>query len=338
MVEIGFNGKWKSILLKNLLPAYFILTFTSSWLLWFASGVLAYGGELPPLDRGWLLAQIGVFCPSLWGLVFTAFLYPDRRKRCLAILGGIFLPATVLGWFIVDHGARNPGELPLHLKAAIFGFGIIVLGFFVFSHQLGMVKRGPLNGKTLRWSLASAIQLPLFFLAGWLLLSLKTGDAGIGVWAKHPDRPVAALAVLFSFDMIFGGALGEEIGWRGFALPMLLRNSRPLGAALVLGVGWSLWHLPIDLTAGFGAAGLFGAFFRLLFTCCLSVIMTWYFIRSGHGLLTAFLIHTTLNWLPVMEFANYESSMVLLFIMMALFAAVVGLGDKNMRGPRGPLS
>jgi membrane protease YdiL (CAAX protease family) len=190
----------------------------------------------------------------------------------------------------------------------------------------------------LRWSLAAASQLPLFFLVGWVLLSLSTGEANIGVFGKHPGSPVAMLAVLFAFDMIFGGALGEEIGWRGFALPVLLRDSKPLGAALVLGVVWSLWHLPIDLAGGFGAAGIAGVIFRLLFTGSLSVIVTWYFIRSGHGLLTAFLIHTTINWLPVLEFSNYETAIGLLFIMMFLFAMTVGLGDKNMRGPRGPFA
>ena len=40
------------------------------------------------------------------------------------------------------------------------------------------------------------------------------------------------------------GPLGEEFGWRGFALPRLLKRRRSLVAALVLGVIWWAWHLP----------------------------------------------------------------------------------------------
>ena len=67
--------------------------------------------------------------------------------------------------------------------------------------------------------------------------------------------------------------------------------------------------------------------------------MTWYYIHSGHGLLTAFLIHTTLNWLPVFGFARYEIAMGLLMLMMILFSARVLYGDEHFRavpdgGPR----
>ena len=58
---------------------------------------------------------------------------------------------------------------------------------------------------------------------------------------------VAPLPTLGLFVYIFflGGPLGEEPGWRGFALPRLQRRYGPLVGSLILGPIWAFWHLPI---------------------------------------------------------------------------------------------
>ena len=326
----------KTVIARHLIPIYFALTFASSWALWFASGVLDYSGGLPPLDRGWLLAQIGVFCPSLWALVLAAILHPEKRKSCLAVLVGVFVPAAGLGLALTRNGTENPVDLPPGMKWVIMGWALVVVAVVLLPRRLVLTERKPLDRRRLGWLAAAGLQLPVFFLVGWVLVNQGAGELGIGVTGQVAGSAWATLGVLFAFDLIFGGALGEEMGWRGFALPVMLGKAAPLGAALVLGVVWALWHLPIDVTAGFGAAGLAGVVFRLLFTCSLSVIMTWHFIRSGHGLMSALLIHTTLNWLPVMEFSNYEPAMGALFILMMLFALAVGFGDPAMRADPAP--
>jgi membrane protease YdiL (CAAX protease family) len=54
---------------------------------------------------------------------------------------------------------------------------------------------------------------------------------------------------LFAYllNLVFGGPLGEEPGWRGFALPRLEQRCGPLVGTLLLGVLWGLWHLPVFL-------------------------------------------------------------------------------------------
>jgi membrane protease YdiL (CAAX protease family) len=321
----------RTVVEKNALPLFFVLTFASSWTLWILSGVLGYGDGLPPLDRNWLLAQVGVFCPSLWGLVLTAIIRPDRRRNCLAALVGVFLPATILGLAVATRGVEHPEALPPALQACVVGFALLVMAAIGLPRRLVMVRRDDIGSRTAAWLAGSALGLPLLFLLAWLVIEGTSGSHTIGVFDRTAGSPFLLLAVLFGFDLVYGGALGEELGWRGFALPLLLRRSPPLGAALVLGVIWSLWHLPIDLAVGFGAERLFGVFFRLLFTLCLSIIVTWFFLRSGHGLMSALLIHATLNWLPVMEFSAYEPAMGGLFVLMFLFALLVGCGDPAMR-------
>ena len=84
----------------------------------------------------------------------------------------------------------------------------------------------------------------------------------------------------------FGGAW-EEPGWRGYALPLLLRRHSALVASTVLGVVWTLWHVPLFVT---GAIPWPDA--ALVFA--LSFVFTAIFLRTG-SVLVAFLFHAAIN-------------------------------------------
>ena len=60
---------------------------------------------------------------------------------------------------------------------------------------------------------------------------------------------------------ILTDGLGEELGWRGFALPRMLKRTGPMLASLVLGVIWALYHLPLFWTVG---RPLYGESFLIL--------------------------------------------------------------------------
>jgi membrane protease YdiL (CAAX protease family) len=81
-----------------------------------------------------------------------------------------------------------------------------------------------------RWYVVALVALPAAHLAGVALATLPRGAVG-----SHP----AALALLPLFLVT---SLGEEIGWRGYALPKLQERFSPLAAALILGVVWSAFH------------------------------------------------------------------------------------------------
>ena len=93
------------------------------------------------------------------------------------------------------------------------------------------------------------------------------------------------------------GGLGEEIGIRGFALPVLLTRLGPRKASVVIGVFWALWHLPALL----GQPALIWT--AQLFLCVsLSVVFTYVWLRTGGSILVAILLHGAINgWAAFFE-------------------------------------
>lgn len=94
------------------------------------------------------------------------------------------------------------------------------------------------------------------------------------------------------------GALLEENGWRGFALPVLLRTRGPLAASLIVGLAWASWHFPVKFDA-FIDYGLWGALVYLgAFTVkllAISVVMTFFWARAGQATLLAIAMHGLSN-------------------------------------------
>jgi uncharacterized protein len=84
------------------------------------------------------------------------------------------------------------------------------------------------------------------------------------------------------------GGAWEEPGWRGYALPLLLRRHSALVASAVLGVIWALWHLPLFLT---GLVPWPDA--ALVFA--LSFVFTAVYLRTAGSVLIAFLLHASIN-------------------------------------------
>jgi uncharacterized protein len=95
---------------------------------------------------------------------------------------------------------------------------------------------------------------------------------------------------------LFVLVVGEELGWRGYALPRLQARYGGLGASLILGLLWAGWHLPNQLIPGLEFYGYgFGAF--ALYVVAMTMLFTWLANHTRGSVLLAWLFHGAINTL-----------------------------------------
>jgi len=93
------------------------------------------------------------------------------------------------------------------------------------------------------------------------------------------------------------GAVGEELGWRGYMLNLLQRKYVPLKASLIVGVAWGLWHLPLLVLSGYEGLELLAYFVAFMVAIIsVSVVITFFYNKSKN-ILIAMWIHFWFNFL-----------------------------------------
>jgi len=190
-----------------------------------------------------------------------------------------------------------------------------------------------------RW-LALAFFLPLAVMA----LAAAAHVALGGTLAPSPAvGRVLVAAVNFVLILLLGGPLGEEFGWRGYALPALQERYGWRVASLILGVVWGMWHLPLFYIADTVQSYIPFALF-MLSTVALSILFAWLFNHTRGSVLPALVLHTAVNgwaWaIPVMvmraddNLRPYELTVALLVLIALglLRDTELQLPNKNFKG------
>jgi len=200
-------------------------------------------------------------------------------------LGTFFLLAFLLSWYpwvVALAQGRSSGPNPLGPLLAALVVAGIGEGWPGVRELLGRIVRVRF---ALKWY-AVVFGLPVLLLvtavgilAAFGRVSLPPGAVN---WREVPDR--------FLFILLFIG-LGEEPGWRGFALPRLQKQWSALGASLILAPIWALWHLPLFGTE-FPAPIILAFLFSLAGA---TLFQTWLFNRTNGSVFAQILLHATVN-------------------------------------------
>lgn len=240
----------------------------------------------------------------------------------------------------------NSGILPFKVPffvALTLGWGFIFVSLFMTWLTLGkgemtrLFKRFFLWSVGWKWWLVAILLLPALRFAAIPLTAWLTG---IPADYSHPmirdvvplDAPLPALVVPWIvFEILTNG---EEMGWRGYVLPRLQAKYNALVSSLIVGVIWSVWHLP-----KFFGTGLSGERSFVWFTVAhlaLAVLYTWLYNNTRGSLLLVTLFHASGNtfgvFMPTM-FAvagGILSNLEIVFFVIAAFVVTVAAGAKNL--------
>jgi len=188
-------------------------------------------------------------------------------------------------------------------QPALFGLGgpIFLLGVFapamvalgLTAWHEGRPGVGSLLARIGRWQVAATwYAFALAYLATIKLTAALLHRIVLGAWPVFGSTPwplmVGAIAVSTWVQA------GEEIGWRGYALPRLAAGLGLGPASIVLGTIWALWHLPLFFMPGSGSDGQSFPIY-LLHVAALSVAIAWLYWRTDGSLLLVMVMHASIN-------------------------------------------
>jgi membrane protease YdiL (CAAX protease family) len=200
-------------------------------------------------------------------------------------LSAFFVLAFVFSWYpwiiaLARGTTSGPNPLgPLIAALTVAGFA---QGWSGVRELLARMVRARFG---LKWY-AVIFGLPVLFCAAAIAIMAAFGKSvplpAATAWREMPDR--------FLFIFLFIG-LGEEPGWRGFALPRLQQRHTPFVASLIIAPIWALWHLP--LMGNEFPLAVVPAF--LISLAGGTLIQTWLFNRTNGSVFAQMLFHATVN-------------------------------------------
>jgi CAAX protease family protein len=185
--------------------------------------------------------------------------------------------AGALGWLLVTLGTFAPSLVALALTARDEG-------------QAGvraLLARTIQGGVAARWYLFA-----VGYTAAVKLCVALLHRAIAGAWPRFGSLPLYLIP--FAIAISTPVQAGEEIGWRGYALPRLARRIGLAPASLVLGVIWAVWHLPLFFVRWGDTYGQSFIVFVMQVTA-LSAAFAWLWARTGRSLLLTMLLHAAVN-------------------------------------------
>lgn len=209
---------------------------------------------------------------------------------------GFFLLTFALTWSCFSTLAILARSAPV----GVAGYALLLLGTFAPSiiavsltyRAEGSAGVTALLGRILRWQVGARWYLfAVAFFPAIKLAAALTHRALAGAWPRFGNESPAIIliAIIFSTPV----QAGEEVGWRGYALPRMAARLGFGPASIVLGAIWGLWHLPLFFVPGEDYGQPFFVF--AMGTTALSVAIAWLYANTKESLLLTMLMHSAVN-------------------------------------------
>lgn len=213
------------------------------------------------------------------------------------VLVGFFLLTFALTWGAWQAVAlAPPGSMVFAVGGPVFLLGVFAPGLVALALTAVAEGRTGVVGLLARigqWQVSWRLYaMAIGYMAASKLFAALVHRIVVGEWPTFGDTPVVLMAgaILVSTWV----QAGEEIGWRGYALPRLATHLGLGGASVLLGVIWALWHLPLFMMQATDSTGQSFPIY-LLHVTALSVAMAWLYWKTQGSLLLVMLMHASVN-------------------------------------------
>lgn len=252
------------------------------------------------------------------------------KKHSLVIY---FTLAYAVTWCIeIPLALSAQGLIEAQLPMAIHylgAFGPLIAALIVTALTEGKAGIRALLSRWFKWRVearyyAFAVLAPIALFA----LAVLINRVASGVW---PDLSllgqadylpyIGPLGALLLWFMTYG--LGEETGWRGYALPHLQRKHPATTATLILAILWAFWHVPAFFYRDtYIQMGILGFPMFLVSITFATMVFTWLYNSTGGSLLLVILFHAFFNWLSTSQ-AGGASVGIVMSVPIILWAIFV---------------
>jgi membrane protease YdiL (CAAX protease family) len=250
----------------------------------------------------------------------------------------------LLTFFMLTYALSWMVEIPLALRAQ----GILQTGFPFAAHYLAaygpmlsaLIVTGLTGGtRGLRelwermtkwrvrpaWWLVAVAPLGLYLVVAAALWLTQRQPIDLAAMGQVDFLPAIGLAALPLWILTFG--IGEETGWRGFALPRLQEGRSALHATIILWALWALWHLPLFFYS-YNSAILPGFLIGLLAG---AVVFTWVYNSTDGSILMVALWHGTFNFTTACVSCKTGIAAAIISSLVMVWAVIVVLLFKPAR-------
>ncbi len=208
---------------------------------------------------------------SIWIVLMVASAYVSEGLITILRLFGVLMPAAsaVILTFL---SSGRPGEGQLFARFKIWRFGA-------------------------KWWLLAILVYPIILVLSGILYNLYDAQSTLNI------LPISIGNIIANAIFLSIASVGEEVGWRGVALPALQNKFSPFKSSLILGLLWSAWHLPFWLLIG--TLSQFGSVYfamNFLFIVPTTFFVTWIFNNTKGSLLLPTVFHVVFNVVNVAVF------------------------------------
>jgi len=244
-----------------------------------------------------------------------------------------FILADALSWiFIIPLIARAQGMLQLQVPFSLHyltAYGPMLAALIVTEICDGSAGLRELLGRLFKWRvgwlwiLISAFSPVLLWAISTLVIFVVSGSLpDLKLFGQVNYLPYLGIGTWILW--ILNSGIGEETGWRGFALPRLQKKYSALKATLILASGWIIWHFPFFFyLESYREMGLpmFPVF--AIGVAAGAVVFTWLYNSSQGSVLMVILWHGSFNFITATQAGKGTAAAIVTALVMVWAVVVI---------------